>query len=263
MKTKTKAAKKCLQAFIFLFFFFISALSYAQKSADRQLEKMPPALETDFALSALPAQLRPGATVYLLDPNKGYYVARKGSNGFVCYVTRTGWEWAEFRNDVAAAISFDAAGARTTFVVDRDVAAMRASGKFTPLQIRTLVIDRIKKGIYKSPARAGISYMLGPVMRTYTGTAASNQVMTMNMPHYMFYAPNITNADIGNIPDGQADGPVVVNPDTPLLGKGKGPFGYIILTVGEAEKTKIIAANKDLLKRLIAYKPYFKAEGRM
>ncbi|MHA4809013.1 hypothetical protein ACX0G9_12945 [Flavitalea flava] len=29
---------------------------------------MPVSLETDFALSALPAHLREGATVYLLDP---------------------------------------------------------------------------------------------------------------------------------------------------------------------------------------------------
>ena len=197
----------------------------------------------------------------MLDPNKGYYLARKGTNGFACYVNRTGWEWTEFRKDVAAAISFDAEGTRTIFAVDRDVAAMRASGKFTALQIRDLVIDRIKKGIYKAPARAGISYMLSPVMRTYTGTPASKEVMTMNMPHYMFYAPYITNDDIGNIPNGKADGPVVINPDDLLLGTRKGPFGYIILPAGETERAKIIAANGYLLKRLIAYKPYFKASA--
>lgn len=222
---------------------------------------MPPALETDFALSCLPPQLRAGATVYLLDPNKGYYIARKGTNGFVCYVNRTAWEWGEFRPDMMAAMSFDAEGARTIFRVDLDVAAMRASGKFTGLQIRNLVLDRIRKGIYKAPARAGISYMLGPVMRSYTGTPASNQIMTMNLPHYMFYAPYVTNADIGNIPDGQADGPVVINPGAMFLGARKGPFGYIILVAGEKEKAKIIAENKDLLKRLIAYKSYFKTAG--
>jgi hypothetical protein len=51
---------------------------------------MPAALETDFALSALPTQLRDGATVYLLDPAKGYYMARKGSNGFICFVAPDG-----------------------------------------------------------------------------------------------------------------------------------------------------------------------------
>lgn len=241
----------------------ISIKSFAQKPGDWHLDKMPAVLETDFALSCLPPQLRPSATVYLLDPNKGYYVARKGSNGFVCYVNRTGWEWGEFRKDIAAAISFDAEGTRTIFRVDMDVAAMRASGKFTAIQIRELVVDRIKKGIYKAPARAGISYMLGPVMRTYTGTPASKEVLTMNMPHYMFYAPYITNTDIGNIPNGQADGPVVINPDDLLLGTRKGPFGYIILRAGQTETAKIVADNKDLLKRLVAYKPYFKAADGM
>src|ERR1700733_11190626 len=154
MKTQINPLKKGLQTFSVLLLVFIATESFGQKAADWQLEKMPPALETDFALSCLPLQLRPGATVYLLDPNKGYYVARKGSNGFVCYVNRTGWEWGEFKKDIAAAISFDAEGARTIFRVDQDVAAMRASGKFTALQIRDLVADRIKKGIYKAPARA-------------------------------------------------------------------------------------------------------------
>src|SRR4030095_14064828 len=71
--------------------------SCAQRSNDWKLEKMPVDLETDFALSALPLHLRADATVYLLDPEKGFYVSRKGSNGFICFVSRTEWEWSEFR----------------------------------------------------------------------------------------------------------------------------------------------------------------------
>jgi hypothetical protein len=261
MNITINLAKKCRPALLLSLILFISAQSFAQKPADWQLEKMPAALETDFALSALPPQLRPAATVYLLDPNKGYYVSRKGSNGFICYVARTGWEWGKFRNDVAAAISYDAEGARTIFPVEMDVAAMRASGKYTALQIRNTVIDRIRKGVYKAPATTGISYMLGPVMRAYTGTPADQRVTTMNMPHYMFYAPYLTNTDIGNIPDGKADGPVVINPGALFLGARKSPYGYIILPAGATEKAKIIAQNKELLKRLVAYKSYFKVES--
>lgn len=228
---------------------------------DWQLEKIPAALETDFALSALPPQLRHDATVYLLDPNKGYYVAHKGSNGFICFVTRTEWEWGEFRKDEAAAISFDAEGARTMFPVCMDVAAMRATGKFTALQINNIVMDRIRKGIYKAPAKAGVSYMLAPVMRTYPGKPDHHDVMTMKMPHYMFYAPYVTNTDIGNIPNGQADGPVVINPGAMWLGERKSPYGFIILPVGATETAKIINANKGLLKRLADYKAYFKVEA--
>jgi hypothetical protein len=260
MNTSIIAAKKCRRALSVFVILFISIQSFAQKQADWELEKMPVSLETDFALSSLPPQLRHDATVYLLDPKKGYYVAHKGSNGFICFVSRTEWEWGEFRKDNAAAISYDAEGARTIFPVSMDVAAMRATGKFTPLQIKNIVINRIRKGIYKAPARAGISYMLAPVMRTYPGKPDHHDVMTMNMPHYMFYAPYVTNTDIGNIPDGKADGPVVINPGAMWLGERKGPYGFIILPAGATERAKIMSDNKDLLKRLIAYKSYFKAE---
>jgi len=255
-----RPVKKCRRTLSVLIILFISIQCFAQKPADWELEKIPAGLETDYALSSLPPQLRHDATVYLLDPKKGYYVAHKGSNGFICFVTRTEWEWGEFRNDIATAISYDAEGARTIFPVYQDVATMRASGKFTALQIRDIVIERIKKGIYKAPSRTGISYMLAPVMRTYYGTPADHNVMTMNMPHYMIDAPYLTNADIGNIPDGQANGPVVINPGALFLGKRKSPYGYLILPVGATEKAKIINENKELLKRLVAYKSYFKVE---
>ena len=253
-----KLIQKLQRALFLLAILFSTAQSFAQKPADTRLDKMPAALETDYALSALPPQLRPGATVYLLDPAKGYYVARKGSNGFICFVMRTAWEWAEFRNDVITAISYDAEGARVIFPVYEDAAAMRAAGKYSALQVRDIIIDRIKKGVYKAPAKPGLSYMLGPVMRTYPGKPDKHNVMTMEMPHYMFYAPYLTNADIGNIPDGQADGPVLVNPEAMFLGKNKAPYGYIIVPAGEKERAKIVADNKALLKRLADYRAYMK-----
>jgi hypothetical protein len=256
-----KLAKEYRQVLILLITLFISIQSFAQKPADWQLEKMPASLETDFALSSLPTYLRTGATVYLLDPTKGYYIARKGTNGFICFVSRTEWEWGQFRKDLATPISFDAEGARKIFPVNMAVAAMRASGKFTALQIKDIIISRVKKGIYKAPSRTGISYMLGPLMRSYPGPIAAPDnmtLMTMSMPHYMFYAPYLTNTDIGNIPNGQQDGPVVINAEAAILGERKSPYGFIILPAGEKERAKIISDDKELIKRLVAYKPYFK-----
>src|SRR4030095_10773540 len=173
----------------------------AQTSADWKLEKWPVALETDFALSALPPHLRSEATVYLLDPEKGFYVARQGKNGFVCFISRTEWEWGEFRQDLATPISYDAEGARTIVPVYLDVAVMRASGKFTAIQIRDSVVQRIKRGIYKAPARTGVAYMLAPIMRVYPTTPDVKIAVTMSMPHYMFYAPYVTFSDVGCKPD--------------------------------------------------------------
>src|SRR5688500_8186521 len=93
--------------------------SYAQPR-DWELDKWPADLETEFALSALPPHLRSEATVYLLDPAKGYYIARQGTNGFTCFVSRTEWEWADFRKDHAAPISYDAEGSRTILKVFLD-----------------------------------------------------------------------------------------------------------------------------------------------
>ena len=53
---------------------------------------MPVDLETDFALSSLPPYVRNDATRYLLDVEKGYYIARQGKNDFICFVLRTQWE---------------------------------------------------------------------------------------------------------------------------------------------------------------------------
>jgi hypothetical protein len=183
-----------------------------------------------------------------LDPKKGFYVGRQGTNGFVCFVSRTEWEWVDFRKDHFAAMSFDAEGAKSLFPVYRDAAAMRATGKYTAVQLKDAILSKFKDGTYKAPARAGVSYMIGPMMRTYTSPVVGDnkQVVSMHMPHYMFYAPNVTDADIGGkMPPEHL---FILNP-------GKQSHGYIIKAMGEMETAKIIAEHKDLLKRLCEFRP--------
>jgi len=262
MNSSFNLLKNNIRSFLLLvvLFLLLHPAGFCQETTDPRLEKMPPDLERDFALSALPPRLRNGATVYLLDPAKGYYMAKKGTNGFICYVERTDWEWGEFRKDLAAPISYDAEGARKIFTVVMDVAAMRASGKYTAKQIRDIVTDRIRKGIYKAPSRSGVSYMLAPLMRVYPGLPPNNQIMTMSMPHYMFYAPYLNNSDIGG---DTTNGPFVNNPDNAVLGDRKGPYGFIIMPAGKSEQAEIVKAGSELLKRLAAYKPYYKIGMQM
>ena len=51
---------------------------------------------------AIPPHLRDAATVYLLDPAKGYVAARKGSSGVSCIVVRTDWQFRKepFHDDI-------------------------------------------------------------------------------------------------------------------------------------------------------------------
>jgi hypothetical protein len=224
----------------------------SESSKGWKLERMPNDLETDFALSSLPGHLREASTVYLLDPDKGFYISRKGSNGFICFVLRTEWERGEYRDDLASPISFDSEGARTIFPAYADAEAMRASGKYTASQLKDIMTERFNKGTYKAPGRPGVSYMLAPMMRTYDG--ASSHVVTMELPHHMFYAPYLTNADLGTDPNAGA---------LILLGDGKSPHQFMIIAAGATEKAKILEEHKELMKRLVAYRSYFATQGGM
>ncbi|HUZ58104.1 MAG TPA: hypothetical protein VMU83_04925 [Hanamia sp.] len=241
--------------FILVWMIVCSSESFAQQTNDWQLEKMPPALETDYALSALPPHLRAGATVYLLDPTKGYYMARKGTNGFSAFVERTDWSRGEFLPDMYAPEGFDAIGSKTLMPIFFEIAAMRASGKYTAKEIREIVVKRVKKGIYKAPPGAGICYMLSPLLRTNNGEGVENAVM----PHYMFYAPYLDNAEIGG---GWIEGghqPFIISTGD-ALDQAHSIFNYIGIAAGETEKAKIVEDNKELLARLAAYKPYLKVD---
>jgi hypothetical protein len=260
-------AKKCLGPVLPQVFFlvlisgsFLPVRSLAQTASDPKLNKMPVDLETAFALSALPPNLRAAATVYLNDPSKGLYVTRQGTNGFVCFISRSEWEWGKFRNDFYAPMGFDPEGARIIFPIYKAVAAMRASGKFTYEQIRDSIVSGIRKGVYKAPARSGLCYMLAPIMRVYGGTPDSYSMVTVSMPHYMFYAPYAAASDMGLDPNSPG-GPWVVNPGSAILGEHKGPYGLIIVPARQEDADKIRESGKDLLQRLADYSPDLKLDA--
>ena len=64
-----------------------------------KIESLPKDLEVHLALSAAPPHLRAGATVFVLDPARGYVIERQGKNGFTCYVQRTDYTREEFRKE--------------------------------------------------------------------------------------------------------------------------------------------------------------------
>jgi len=145
-----------------------------------KIEPLPRDLEIQLALSALPPHLREHATVYILNPDKGFEVARKGTNGFHAFVARTGddtfrgtWPLTEYRDDILYPISFDSAGAKAQMRVFFDAAEMQAKGT-PPGELKDIMKTRLKTGYYKAPERAGVSYMLAPVQLTRTKTITSS-----------------------------------------------------------------------------------------
>jgi hypothetical protein len=214
----------------------------ATAADDAALTPLPRDLEVKLALSALPPHLRAEATVFVLDPTKGYVSEGQGANGFTCFVERTDYVRAQYRDDLLVPICFDPEGTRTIEPVSFDVARIRAEGKLSALELKNLIAQRFKDGVYHSPAHPGISYMIAPIMRLYMGPS-SKDIATMNMPHYMFYAPNLSAADFGG---GKTFGPhpYLANP---------GPHAYMILHVGAAERAEINREHQELLRKICAY----------
>lgn len=228
----------------------ISLIGYSARpgqAVETSIERMPAELEARYALSALPPALRDQATVYLLDPEKGYELSRQGTSGVTCIVERTAWELADFRNDIYIPLCYDAAGTKTYLKVIMDAAALRAQG-MSPTALKAEIERRYRDKTYRVPEKAGVSYMVAPIFRTVG--PPDMKVHTMAMPHLMFYAPHITNEDIGAVPDLSDYSSLLY----PFIDKqGNAEQSYMIQLVGEAEKAKILSDEKALLDDLCAY----------
>ena len=227
-----------------------SAENNKQTKVMNAIEPLPRDLEVQLALSALPAHLRDTATVYVLNPAKGFEIARKGTNEFHAFVARTGddtfrgsWPFTEYRDDILYPISFDQAGFKAHMRVFFDAAEMQAKGT-PPGELKKIIQDRFKTGIYKAPERAGVSYMLSPILRTYTDPEVNSDVETINYPHVMYYAPDISNEDIGGGKLGGI-GPFVIMP---------GHHGLMIQPRGQTETAAITEEYAGMLGRLCKIK---------
>src|SRR4029077_14754214 len=128
-----------------------------QGASTNKLDPLPRDLEIQLALSALPPHLRDDATVYVLNPDKVFEVARQGTNGFHAFVARTGddtfrgaWPLKAYRDDVLYPISFDEAGAKAQMRVFFDSAEMQAKGT-PPEELKKTIQQRYKTHYYKPP----------------------------------------------------------------------------------------------------------------
>ncbi len=148
--------------------------------------------EVALALSACPASVASKAAVYVLEKG-GYVKIRESQNGFTAIVEHT-------VPTSQAPQCMDAEGTRTLLQPILRAEELRAQGK-TPDEIKRFVAEGFAKGLFRPPARPGIDYMLSTENLLEDG----GNVVPFP-PHLMFYAPYLTNADLGS--DG--NGPVFV-----------------------------------------------------
>jgi hypothetical protein len=172
-----------------------------QSTTNQQPPMMDRQKEIALALSACPPSVASKAAIYVLD-RAGYIKVRDSENGFTAIVQHA----VPTSQDPQC---MDAEGGRTFLPRYLKVAEWRAQGKSAG-EIRLLVADAFAKGIFKPPAKPGIDYMLSTENLTPN---AKGEVIHFP-PHVMFYAPYLTNAELGLGgplgPDGNPDGPAFV-----------------------------------------------------
>jgi hypothetical protein len=184
---------------------------------------IPRDLEIRLALNALPKDLRAGATVLVLEKT-GYVEATHGSNPFTCMVSRRGGNFYP--------VCFDAEGTRTILPAFADDAVLRLKGASDEESALELA-KGFEQGRYRPPSRPGIAYMLSPA--TYMMEKGK---LNRTPPHTMFYAPFLTNADIGGMMGRTA---FVDRP---------GPHGMIIVLAGQKEREALLLESKSLVEEV-------------
>jgi hypothetical protein len=143
--------------------------------------------EMTLALEAAPPALAAGAGVYIHDKS-GYVKARDSQNGFVCLVDH------RIPNAVEPQC-MDEEGVKTFLPKYLLVASLRARGKSEP-EIRQAVKAAFSSGKLKAPTRPGIIYMLSP--HNIVTIDAEKGIAAPFPGHLMFYAPNMSSADVGS-----------------------------------------------------------------
>lgn len=157
--------------------------------SDEPAQNRPPLMEREreiaLAKSAGPERLAEEATLYVLE-RSGYVKVQEGSNGFTCIVTHS----VPGSQEPAC---YDAEASATYVAASRRKAELRAQGK-SANEVKRIMEADYEAGRLRHPKRTGIIYMLST--ENLVPDATTSQVVPYP-PHLMFYAPGLTNADLG------------------------------------------------------------------
>ena len=159
----------------------------AQTPASRPLPKLfPEAEEIALALEAALPNVSRDATVYVFKRG-GHVVARQGTNGFACLVSRD-------HPESLYPICYDAEATRTILPVQIKQQELRELGK-SEEEIDREVAARYADGTFKPPARPAMAYMMSPHQVIYASPKGPR--VGQYKPHLMLYVPFATRASLG------------------------------------------------------------------
>jgi len=183
-------------------------------------ELLPREKEIELALSAAPEHLRKGAAVYVLERN-GFVKVKESTNSFTCIVNRD-------HPLSLKPVCFDAEGTATILPKILRIGELLMRGQ--PMsEIDAEIAEGFRTGKYVSPRRAGVAYMLSGDIRNFNPRTGKVESFP---PHVMFYAPNLTNADLGMTPEALAK-----DPSLPFVAY-QGPHGFIIMLANSEKQTR-------------------------
>ena len=169
---------------------------------------VPRARQIQLAMSAAPAEISSGATIYVLGVH-GFERARAGRNGFSCLVDRY------VENHVGKSLEpkcFDGEGTRTLLPVSLRTEALRAEGR-SESEIAADITAGYKSGRFHAPRKPGLIYMMSPYNILARGP--DNTDFGHVAGHLMFYAPYMTLRDLGYRSPTKGMLPILADPGTP------------------------------------------------
>jgi len=174
------------------------SLSLGAQSASA-IDYLTAKCEQALAVSALPLQMRAGASIYVLTPD-GFVKTIEGTSPFTCIVQR---------NHVKSLIPqcVDQQGAELMIPAIIHKTTMALAG-VPATDIQADFKARTASGEFKAPDQLGVNYMMSHYNYIYLQNAGR---VVRIPPHLMHYAPNITDKDIGAAEDAQQKGMPHIN----------------------------------------------------
>jgi hypothetical protein len=118
-----------------------------------------------------------------------------------------------------------------------------------PIEITNTINAGFASGKYRAPSKAGVIYMLSPINKVPDHRTGE---LFDFVPHLMYYAPNVTNDDIGVPEQVHTGDPDYVWSGLPFLPTA-GPHAFFVQALGEKESKAIFDEYEDLISQVSAY----------